>query len=239
MADNGLDDLPGFRRWIRITPEIGRTVSEVEDDYHHMRVTITHDNVVATSVVAEMFRSPWTTCPGAKSVVEETFTNVPLAAFWRRGEKKTNCTHLHDLAVLAGAHALGVEPLVYSVLVADPIGAEVEAELRRNGAPVLHWILTLDDAFIAPAPLVGYALTGLNPWIATLDPAGQEQARILRWAALMAHGRKHMQRQDGYENLELPVGQCFTFQPERMVAAERQAGTFIDFSMTGKTPLAS
>ncbi len=56
-----LDELPGFRRRFRITPEASLVRGELEDDYHCMRVTIHHDGKTATAIEPIMARAPWTT----------------------------------------------------------------------------------------------------------------------------------------------------------------------------------
>src|SRR5262245_25567153 len=108
---------------------------------HCMVVTVHHDGTVATALEPEMARAPWTTCPGAIEQLRQTFTGVRLDAFAERGEKQQNCTHLHDLAVLAAAHAFDDRPVVYDVLVADPVDGVTRAELRKDGAPILGWTL--------------------------------------------------------------------------------------------------
>ena len=75
------DQIPGFSRRLRITPAPGHVLSEVEDDYHHMSVSIHHDNEIANIVEAVLVRAPWTTCPGAVDKCEQTFTGVALRAF--------------------------------------------------------------------------------------------------------------------------------------------------------------
>jgi hypothetical protein len=94
---------------------------EVEDDYHLMSVIVHHDGAVATTIESVMRRAPWTTCPGAPAQLAQTFTGVALNAFAARGEKQANCTHLHDLAVLAAGHAFDAAPVVYDMLVSDPV----------------------------------------------------------------------------------------------------------------------
>ena len=105
MQRAALDKLPGFRRRFRITPAPGSVRSELEDDFHWMSVVVHHSDGTATSIEAHMFRAPWTICPGAVEQLKQTFTGVRLAEFVERGEKRSNCTHLHDLATLAAAHA--------------------------------------------------------------------------------------------------------------------------------------
>jgi len=115
MDSATLDALPGFRRRFRVTPSEGSVIAAVEDDYHCMAVTLRHDGTRVTGVESVMERVPWTTCPGAPAVLAATFTGVALTDVAARGEKKTNCTHLHDLAVLAAAHAADDEPILYDL----------------------------------------------------------------------------------------------------------------------------
>ena len=233
MRPAPIDALPGFRRRFIVTPASDRVSSEVEDDYHCMGVTIHHDGRVATKIEPVMQRVPWTTCPGAVAQLEQTFTGVPLDGFAARGEKKANCTHLHDLAVLAAAHASDNAPLVYDLLVSDPIDGRRRAELRRNGAWMLGWTVA-DGRIVEPEELAGVAFDNMRRWVDSLDPARQEAARLLRWGTILAHGRTiAWERQS--DSSRLPIGNCYTFQPERAAIAKR-VGVIRDFSH-GPQPL--
>jgi Protein of unknown function (DUF2889) len=228
-----IDTLPGFRRRFIVTPAAGRVSCEVEDDYHCMGVAVHHDGTSAIRVEALMQRAPWSTCPGAVAVLEQTFSGVPLAGFAARGEKKTNCTHLHDLAVLAAAHAFDGEPLVYDILVSDPIEGRREALLRRDGLAVLGWA-HVKGRIVEPTELAGVSLEQMRPWIDSLDPTRQEFARLLRWGTILAAGRTiAWERQS--DSARLPVGNCYTFQPQRLSQAKR-IGAIRDFSQ-GPQPL--
>lgn len=233
MAELRLDDLPGFRRRFIVTPSAGRVTSEVEDDYHCMRVTLRHDGKLVTKVEAVVARAPWTTCPAAPAELERTFTGVTLDRFAFRGEKPSNCTHLHDLAVMAAAHAHDGAPFVYDILVCDPIDGRREAELRRNGKPAMRWTLE-GHTIVAPEEIAGTSLFKLNPWIETLDPAGREAARVLRWGTLIAGGRQIPLEQQS-DATRMPPN-CYTFQPERAVVAKR-VGKIREFSDGTAVPL--
>ena len=74
--------------------------------------TVVHDGRTVRHVEPVMQRVPWTICPGAAAQLQRTFTGVAIADFAARGEKRENCTHLHDLAIWAAAHAFDGEPLV-------------------------------------------------------------------------------------------------------------------------------
>jgi hypothetical protein len=229
-----LDQLPGFRRRFRVTPAVDWVRSEVEDDYHRMQVTLRHDGQRITAVEPQMIRAPWTTCPGAEEQLKQTFTGVELSACVARGEKTANCTHLHDLTLLAAAHAHDARPLVYDILVSDPVDGRSRAELRRNGETCLAWTLSAFK-IVEPAELAGAALNDLRDWIAMQDTQGQEAARLLRWGSILAHGRVlSMDRQS--DARRLPSGSCYTFQPQRAAQAQRIVAVK-DFSTSGRQPL--
>ena len=221
-----IDRVPGFRRRFRITPAARWVRSELEDDYHRMTVTVHHDGKVATSIEPVLVRAPWTTCPGAVVQLERTFTGVALEAFAVRGEKQFNCTHLHDLAILAAAHAWDREPLIYDVLVSDPVDGKRRAELRRNGEALLGWT-EIGFRIVEPVELAGVTLDKMRPWIDTLDPQQQEAARVLRWGNMIANGRIIPLEKQSNASRMPPT--CYTFQPHRAIDAKR-VGVIRDFT---------
>lgn len=233
MSPSALDELPGFRRRFRVTPTARSVRSEVEDDFHHMSVTVHHDGALATCLQPVIFRAPWTTCPGAVAELERTFTGVALKDFACRGEKQANCTHLHDLALLAAAHARDPGSVQFDILVSDPIEGKRRAEVRRDGSTLLTW---LESGFrlIEPPELAGLTLDKMRSWIENLDPARQEAARLLRWGNMIANGRIiPMEKQS--DASRMPAN-CYTFQPLRAVQAKR-VGAIRDFSTGSAQPL--
>lgn len=228
-----LEQLPGFRRRFRITPSSGRVQTEVEDDFHCMSVIVHHDGVVATIVEPEMRRVPWTTCPGAVDTLKQTFTGVALKDFAMRGDKKINCTHLYDLAILAAEHALDTVPTIYDILVSDAVNGERRAELRENGRPLMSWS-EASFKLLSPAEVAGLSLFTMRTWIDTLDPTQRKAAKLLQWGNMIANGRAIPLDQQS-DATKMPPN-CHTFQPERAVQA-RRVGVIRDFS-SGSEPLA-
>jgi hypothetical protein len=228
-----LDERPGFRRRFRITPEPGRVCAEVEDDFHCMSVVVHHADGRAVRVEPDMRRAPWTTCPGAVAQLQQTFTGLPLAEFAVRGGKKANCTHLFDLARLAAAHAGDGTPVVFDILVSDPVDGRRQAELRRNGQPILAWVES-GMTLVEPAELAGEALWDMRAWIAALDPELREAARLLRWGNMIANGRS-IPLAEQSDATRMPPN-CYTFQPARAVQA-RRVGEIRDFSAGSVRPL--
>jgi len=228
--------LPGYRRRILIEPRPGSVTAELEDDYHRMAVTLTHAGGVITAVDSAMKRSPWTTCPGAIAQLGATFLGKALDAS-ARDEKTLNCTHLFDLATFAAGHAGGSAPVSYEIEVSDPVDGSVEARLWRDGAPVFHW-RTTDGILTAPADMAGIEMmTGIGRWIAAQPAALQEPARILRWAAMVAHGRA-IAMPAGMSATHFATGACFTFQPDMAKQGTRRPGADVDFTAQGRSPLA-
>lgn len=222
-----------FHRHVLITPGEDQVSAWVEDDYHHMGVTLRHDGQSVTGVEAHMVRAPWSTCPSAEQQLATTFTGVRLDAVAARGEKPLNCTHLHDMAVIAAAHAHDVDPTRYEIAVSDAVEAVRIAEITRDGVWALR-IVERSNLVEEPAQAAGKTLFQLGEWIASLDEQGREAARLLRWAAIIAHGRAiPMERQS--DATRMPPN-CFTFQPGRKEKA-RRVGAVMDFSTARRRPL--
>lgn len=228
-----LDTRAGFRRRFRILPTDGSVTAALEDDYHCMAVTLAHDGECITAVDAVMDRWPWTTCPGATVELATTFTGTALASVAKRGLKSSNCTHLYDLAIFAAAHAADAMPTLYDVFVGDTEHGRKTCEILKDGALMLDWTME-NDVLVAPDHLAGMHLMKMRDWIAALDPPAREAARILQWAALIAHGRD-IPLENQSDALRMSPN-CFTFQPERAQVAKR-IGVVVDFSKSARRPL--
>lgn len=226
--------LPGYRRRIRIEMRERVALAMLEDDIHCMAVRLRHDGTTVTSVEPEIDRMPWNTCPGAQAKLVETFSGQPLAEVTARREKKANCTHLHDLAVLAAAHAHERGSLLYEIFASDPIDGERLLEIRRDGVSLHEWI-ERDGRLVVPDAVAGQTLPGLRDWINGLAEPRRETARLLQWGALVAHGRT-MPLEQQSNAAALPPN-CYTFQPERAARAVRN-GVRHDFSDGSRVPLA-
>jgi hypothetical protein len=220
-----------FRRSIAIVAHAQEARAAVEDDYHHFRVRLRHDDEVVTDVWSETLRTPWTTCAFAGDDWSK-FLGAPLTprsnAIARYVEMRLYCTHMYELAALAmAAVARGIERRRYDAAV--PYGGRwgEPATLARDGEIVLAW-RTDGTAILSPGPFEGVALrAGFAAWTEkTLDPEAAEAALILRRAAILAGGR--------YLNLDAVAasfagGGCYTTQPDRAATAYRVVGSTLDF----------
>lgn len=233
MFETPLDRMPGYRRCLRVKAGGGMVVAQMEDDYHCMSVTLEHDGERVTAIIPDMHRAPWTTCPGAPAILVETFAGLPLKDVTARRDKQANCTHLHDLAVLAAAHAHECGGFTYAIFASDPVDGERVLELRRDGAPLMHWV-ERDGILVSPDSISGKTLLTLRDWIAALPEAEREAARLLQWASIVAHGRT-LPWDRLYLAENMPPN-CYGFQPERVASATR-IGKIVDFSGAGAGPL--
>lgn len=225
---------PGFRRRIVVAAQAGAVAAMLEDDIHCLAVTLRHDGVRVTGIETLFERAPWSTCPGAVAKLTETFAGQRLADVTARRDKKQNCTHLHDMAVLAAAHAADRGETVFDILATDAVDDTRSLELRRNGTLLLRWT-EVAGVLRAPEEIAGKTLFSLRDWIGSLAGREQEAARLLQWGAIVAHGRT-MPMESQSDASALPAN-CYTFQPERAVHAER-IGERRDFSDGAQVPLA-
>jgi hypothetical protein len=233
LPDDRAFDLPGFRRRTRVEPVPGAVLAMVEDDIHCMAVVLRHDGDKVVSVEPVTERMPWDTCPGATARLIETFSSLPLDQVTARRDKKQNCTHLHDLAVLAASHAGDASGIVFDIAASDPVGGQRILEIRRNGSLLHRWI-EQDGTLVSPDEIVGQTLLTMREWIGSLEGDAQEAARLLQWGSLVAHGRT-MPIEDQSLASALPPN-CYTFQPERAAQAKRVGDRF-DFSEGTRVPL--
>lgn len=203
----------GYRRVVRVEPSPGAVLAMLEDDLHCMAVRLRHDGETVHAVEPLTDRAPWNLCPGAEAVLVDTFKGAGLHEVTARRNKAHNCTHLHDLAVLAAAHAGDSEPLEYRIYASDPQDGQRVLEIRRNDC-VLHRWTEQAGILQAPEAVAGLTLLTLRDWIGGLSGEEREAARLLQWASLVAHGRSMTRDQR-----RAAVGvqpSCFAFQPERV-----------------------
>jgi hypothetical protein len=226
-----------YRRRILITASGDEVTAELEDDFHHFRVTIAHDGARVTDVRGEGVRFPWTTCPLAADQLVP-LAGMPLStrstAVGEFVSARDNCTHMFDLAGLAVAHAArGGHRREYDVVVPDPVDERRHVTLARDGSPLLSWDVDR-TTILDPPPFAGRHLRGgFLAWAEqALDPETAEAAIVLRRACDIAHGR--MQDLDIYDDarplLQFMAGSCFTFQHGRGENALRMKGTIRDFT---------
>ncbi|MET1756719.1 DUF2889 domain-containing protein [Novosphingobium sp. RD2P27] len=225
-------ELRGYRRCIQVVPDHGRVTALLEDDIHSMAVRLHHDGLRVNEVETFLDRMPWNTCPGAAAVLVDTFSGKPLAEVTLRTARKANCTHLHDLAVIAAQHAQDSAETIFDIRVSDPVDGLRMLELDRNGNAVLQWV-EQDGQIVSPPEVAGRSLMTLRDALSAMSPEQSQAGRLLQWAGLVAHGRTiPLERQS--DAMQMPAN-CYAFQPKRALLA-RRVGAVIDFTSSGLVP---
>jgi hypothetical protein len=202
-----------YRRRVVLAARGYAACGALEDDIHHVRVTVRHDGARITEAVGEAVRLPWSTCPGSEAGIA-SLVGTELAAA-TRGLKSayradTHCTHMFDLAQLVIAQAARGDGAVdYLATVDVPDVGEMHAEITRDGVTVITWDV---ERYTQPAMPTDDAIT--------------EAAFVLRRAVWLAPISS--MRFDEYETVGptgLPPGTCWTAQPERIEVAFRHRGS--------------
>jgi len=184
-----------YRRRIELlTTSPSAVTGELEDSFHHFRVSIAHDAGRVTAVDGEAVRHPWSTCPDALGPLR-ALVGAPITpdatAHGAHADARTTCTHWFDLAGLAMAQAAdGRERRRYDVVVdeRDDRG-RATADLSRDGEPVLAWEVDATTV-LGPDPYTGQTMgRGFLAWANDrFDPETAEAAIVLRRACRISLG---------------------------------------------------
>jgi hypothetical protein len=225
-----------YRRRIRVVEREGAAFGALEDDAHHVRATIRHDRAQVTAASGEAVRLPWVTCPGSAAGIA-SLVGSPLAAVIRSGHDayrpELHCTHMFDLAQLTVAQAArGTGARQYDIAVELPGDDGImRAAVDRDGERVLVW--TIDHGTVTtPGPFEHAELhLGFRRRCHGLDDDAAEAALVLRRGAWLAP--ISTMRFDDYDRVGptgLPLGSCWTAQPERIEVAFRNQGSQRDYA---------
>lgn len=225
-----------FRRRIIIESRIagarGEARAVLEDDFHHFRVALQHQEGRIARVDGDAPRHPYSACPaaiGELPLLVGTRLDAVASAVTRATDASGQCTHLLDLAGLAIAAAVrGEGRRQYDIDVPDRVDGRTRARLRRDGQLVLWWDVE-HDRIVGPDDWAGVSLREgfARRALATGSIDDSEAAIVLRRGAAISIGRKF--------ELDLQVharetGLCFAQQPARATQALRMVGSTLDFS---------
>ncbi len=229
-----VSDGGGYRRRIElVTVSPGLVRGEMEDDFHHFRVSIAHAGGKVTALDGTAVRHPWTTCPDALGPLRDLVgapVTTDATGHHGHGDPRSSCTHWFDLAGLAIAQAgAGREHRRYDMAVPDRgEGGRTTAHLSRDGTPLLDW--TVDaQTILDPAPFTDRPMgRGFLAWAnATFDLETAEAVIALRRACRISLGR--LMDLDDYDRAD-EVGHgmtdtCHTFSTGVMASALRIKGS--------------
>jgi len=204
----------GCRRNQLIVPRPSLVRGDIEDDFHHFWVEIDHDGERVLGMRTGAERWPWATCPAAGNYLAERMTGARLDSLAEVDSALSHCTHMHDLTLLAAAHALDTEPTLLSSFCGDRKEPTRIAELYRNGELELFWEFK-DTDIVSPGIGHGLSLRKLKHWETELSARDRESARVLRRTIFIAGGRFFdYQKTPRADMVSASRGACYSFQPE-------------------------
>lgn len=196
----------------------GTVVGWVEDNFHHLGVTVRHDGVTVRAVSAATVRIPWTTCCEAGTPLE-ALVGQPLlrraSLLARRVPMQFQCTHLFELAALAMVHASARRAdRRYDIVVRrDPTRAEeMTGTLAENGEVVLAWTV-VEGRIAGPREYAGQSLfEGFRDWLEALSDEEAGHVWMLRRGFWLAAGLSAFQPRA--VAAETGLGHvCYSYQP--------------------------
>ncbi len=237
---------------VRRTPS-GAIVAWLEDDFHHLGLTLDHDGERVTDIRVASERLPFTTCPLAaanlKNLVGQPLSprSTDIGAMLKMREQ---CTHMFDLAGLAMAQAAaGRHHRQYEAIVADREIVAWEEGARRLLGPGEAWLLCdnieilrwqIDKrAIVGPAEWAGQALgKGFRGRTEAMPVEQAEAASVLRRAIMVASGRSLDPDTVPTAAGRWQGGVCYTFLAENRENGLRNFGNALNYQDGGDRMLA-
>ena len=182
-----------------------------------------------------MERAPWSTCPGAVAVLEQTFVGIALQEFRiARGQARQlhasarSCRPRRSSCLRHRAHAVRHSRL-----------RSRRRQERGRTAPQRHHGARLErgEGSDHHARTVGWPRPRQHAQLDRIPgPKTQEAARLLRWGTMVAHGRTLPAGWASRAGNMASRSRCYTFQPHRAGEA-KHVGAIRDFSRGTARPL--
>ncbi|WP_223517971.1 MULTISPECIES: DUF2889 domain-containing protein [unclassified Pseudomonas] len=228
--------MTAFRRRVDIIAHPANGTGEVraalEDDFHHFRAWVRHQDGEVTAIGGEALRYPYSLCSQACTQLQQLLgmkLDRVAHSVTRQTDASHQCTHLLDLAGLAiAAAARGTQQRRYDVNIGQRIDHRTRAILIRDGNEDLTWEVN-GTMIEGPSPYCGINLReGMARWaLNALSEEAAEAALLLRRCTLISMGRAY----DLDEQIHAAnTARCYSQQPERADQALRMKGSTLDFT---------
>lgn len=229
-----------YRRRLRLAAARGRIDVELEDSNHAFCLHLLHDGQRVLKVDAEVRRYPFVTCAEASArlqpLVGAELRTDESAALRQRLPQSANCTHLHDMAMLALAHA-GEQPgfvRLYDIVVNDERDGITEVRVDCDGEPVHAWQVR-SDTVAEPLGHAGKPMKrGFYAWVSRhYSDMPLEAAVALQRGYFVAQSRRvarlpYQEWPAGADNM--PDGTCYSYNHDVVARALRIEGTVWDLT---------
>ena len=224
-----------YRRATRIHARENQVVAEMEDDFHHFRICLSHDGLVITRVVGESIRFPWSTCGHESEKKIQELEGLGLESLYTQlssQERFTHCTHMFDLVQLAINHALTAQStrLYQAAVTLTPALGAFQAELLRDKSGLFLWDIE-HGGITGPAPFSGLKVGDLSAWAHQHQPAEMVEAVLILQRAIHVSMGKIFDWSSAEKASEMNLPPtCHTFQPASASRATRVADNIRDFT---------
>lgn len=235
-----------FRRRIRLARKgdhnSGQVHGALEDCNHGFQSTVFYQNGRVTDIKPQFMRIPFTTCDGAWQPLQKlqgASVGASPSELLLMAPPLSNCTHLHDLTLLAIAHTQRENEVVeYDVEVTDATAGISDLRVWRstndgNKNLVHHW-QSLNYAVSSPIELKDKPLfMGFSRWAnEKFSGIENEAAFVLQKGNLVSIGRMlDVEAMTGSRAAdENDRVACFTYSPENSSLAIRIGNTVRDFT---------
>jgi len=238
-----------FRRCIRLTraatsSSSGQVHGALEDCNHGFQSTVIYTDGKVTEIQPQFNRIPFTTCDGAykplRNLVNSSIASTPIELL-NIAPPLSNCTHLHDLTLLAIAHTQRKENVVqYDIEVTDAVDGVSQLRVWRTAdmgdKKLMHHWQSCNYQITSPPELKDKPLfAGFSRWANEMfRDIENESAFVLQKGNLVSIGRmldvdamKGSRAKDENDRVA-----CFTYSPENSANAYRIGGTVRDFTHT-------
>lgn len=235
-----------FRRCIRLAREgdaqNGYVHGALEDCNHGFQSTVFYHHGRVTDIKPQFMRIPFTTCDGAWQPLQKLIgaaISAPPLTLLTLAPPLANCTHLHDLTLLAISHSQRDHQVVqYDVEVTDAregiSDLRIWCSLDDGDKNLVHHWQSLDYSVLSPGFLKGKPLfMGFSRWANEQFTGIQNEAAfVLQKGNLVSIGRMlDIEAMTGSRAAdENDRVACFTYSPENSSKAIRIAKTVRDFT---------
>lgn len=228
-----------YRRRLRLRAATGRVDVDLEDSNHGFCLHLLHDGQRVTQVEAEVRRHPFVTCVEASERLQPLLgmdLQIDAAALRQRLPQGANCTHLHDMAMLALAHSWDQPGFVciYDISVADERDGLTAARIDCDGEQVHAWQVC-SDALAEPLEYAGKPMKrGFYAWASRhYSDMPLEAAVALQRGYFVAQSRRvaRLPFQDFPASADnMPDGTCYSYNHDVVALALRIEGTVWDLT---------
>lgn len=227
-----------FRRRLRYRVDTLCVEVELEDCNHAFFLRLRHDGQQVVGLDAEPRRHPFVTCAEAPVPLRGligTPLNADTAGLRKRIPPGDNCTHLHDMALLALAHVAtpGLERL-YDIAVCDERDGMTAARIDCDGVKVHDWEIRAHTVTMPQEYSGKPMMRGFYDWVSACFAGMPLEAAVALQRGYFVAQARRIDRKPAEEFPasvdKMPDGSCYSYNHNVVARAVRIEGTVWDLT---------